>query len=58
MISWPKSSEVDSSLLVPEYVSPAAVVLLYTDDRGDDGIFVSDRAGLAFTPGDVAHVTG
>ena len=44
--------------MVPEYVSPAAVVLLYTEDRGDNGIFVSDRAGLAFTPEDVAHVTG
>ncbi|MDE0143838.1 MAG: carbohydrate kinase family protein [Caldilineaceae bacterium] len=61
---WPevtgalKRSGVDASFLVPEYVSPAPAVLLVTDDQGEYGVFVSDRAGLAFNPADVAHVTG
>ncbi|MXY92448.1 MAG: hypothetical protein F4047_16135 [Caldilineaceae bacterium SB0670_bin_27] len=61
---WPevsgvlKRSGVDGSLLVPEYVSPAPYVLLVADDQGEYGVFVSDRAGLAFNPADVAHVTG
>jgi len=60
---WPdvsgvlRRSGVDDSLIVPEYVSPAPQVLLVTDDQGEYGVFVSDRAGLAFTPADVAHVT-
>lgn len=61
---WPdvtaalKSSGVDASLLAPEYVHAAPEVLLVTDDLGDYSVFVSDRTGLAFTPEDVAHVTG
>lgn len=61
---WPdvsgvlRRSGVDGSLLVPEYVSPAPHVLLVTDDHGEYGVLVSDRTGLAFTPADVAHVTG
>lgn len=61
---WPevtaalKTSGVDASLLVPEYLLPAPEVLLVTDDHGDYSVFVSDRAGLAFTPKDVAHVKG
>ena len=61
---WPevtsalKSSEVGFSPLVPEFDSPAPVVLLFTDDFGDYGVFVSDRTGFAFTAEDVAHVAG
>lgn len=61
---WPdvsgvlKRSGVDDSLLVHGYVRPAPHVLLVADDQGEYGVFVSDRAGLAFNPEDVAHVTG
>ena len=61
---WPdvtaalKRSGVDASLVVPEYVHPAPEVLLVTDDLGDYSVFVSDRSGLAFTPEDIAQVTG
>ena len=53
-----KSSEVGCSPLVPEFVSPAPVVLLFTDDFGDYGVFVSDRTGFAYNAEDFAHVTG
>lgn len=53
-----KSSEVGCSPLVPEFVSPAPVVLLFTDDFGDSGVFVSDRTGFAFTAEGLAHVAG
>lgn len=61
---WPevtaslKRSGVDRSRLVPDYVHPAPEVLLITDDNGEYSVFVSDRTGLAFTPAEVAQVTG
>ena len=36
---------------------PAPDVLLVTDALGDYGVFVSDRSGLAFNPGDVDRRT-
>jgi len=52
-----KSSEVDTSLLVPEFVSPAPVIQLFTES-GDFGVSVFDCAGLASPTEDAAHVTG
>lgn len=44
---------VDGAFLVPEPCRPAPDVLLVADAVGDYSVMVSDRSGLAFTPGDI-----